>query len=184
YWLQGSDNIWRSAVAQKLAKECEGKELLATFFFSSTDSNRSNPRYLALAIAHGMLANFGTRNGVIQAVQDSPNILDPEASVESQFKTLVIGAFSNWRNKLYETFRFSLHLMAASSTLIIFDSLDECGSNNEQEQVLSLVLSAMEKQLPFRFLICSRPTDHLQQQFDKPNLHRYTKILSLDSNSN
>ncbi|KAF9260168.1 hypothetical protein L218DRAFT_947086 [Marasmius fiardii PR-910] len=64
YWLQGSESSWRSAVAQKLAKECEEKELLSTFFFSTEDPNRNTPRYLTLAIAHEMMAtsSFGTRN--------------------------------------------------------------------------------------------------------------------------
>ncbi|KAF9260170.1 hypothetical protein L218DRAFT_1079541 [Marasmius fiardii PR-910] len=181
YWLQGSDSVWRSAIAQKLAKEEDGTELLATFFFSSTDSNRNNPQYLALAIAHEMLTrtSFGTRNSILQILQDTRDILG--ASVESQFETLVIGAFLNWRTKLCDAFRFPLRIMTASSTLIILDGLDECGSVKDQECALSLVVSAMEKRLPIRFLISSRPTDHLRNQFDEPDLRQHTKILSLDN---
>ncbi|KAF9260175.1 hypothetical protein L218DRAFT_622087 [Marasmius fiardii PR-910] len=176
YWLQGSENSWRSALAQKLAKGCEGKELLATFFFSSRDPNRNNPQYLALAIAHDLNR---------QQPDGRPGWFRlEEETVESQFKMLVVGTFLNWRTRLYDGFRFPLRIMMASSTLIILDGLDECGSDSEQERVLSLVLSAMEKKLPVRFLICSRPTEHLRQQFDKPDLHRYTRILSLDNDAN
>ncbi|KAF9261597.1 hypothetical protein L218DRAFT_839976, partial [Marasmius fiardii PR-910] len=32
-WLRGSAGVGKSAIAQTLAEKCEGKELLATFFF-------------------------------------------------------------------------------------------------------------------------------------------------------
>ncbi|KAF9260160.1 hypothetical protein L218DRAFT_621643 [Marasmius fiardii PR-910] len=184
YWLQGSGSSWRSAVAQRLAKECEGKKLLATFFFSNEDPRRNTPQYLALAIAHEMLntGSFGTRNSVIQALSKQWGML-LTAPVEMQFERLVINAYLNWRNKLYNALRFPFRTMTASSTLIILDGLDECSSVKEQEQVLSLVLIAMEKKLPIRFLISSRPTQHLRRQFDKPELRQHTKIISLDSDS-
>ncbi|KAF9260173.1 hypothetical protein L218DRAFT_622057 [Marasmius fiardii PR-910] len=181
YWLQGSDSVWRSAIAQRLAKSCEGKELLATFFFSSKDRNRNKFKYLVLAIAHEMMiTNCGTRDTIIRAVHAKPDIF--RASVETQFETLVTGAFLNWRKKLHNAF-FPLHVVTASSTLIILDGLDECSSARAQTRVLSLVLSAMENKLPVRFLICSRPTVHLQKAFHDPNLRQYTKIVSLDSDS-
>ncbi|KAF9267028.1 hypothetical protein L218DRAFT_841202, partial [Marasmius fiardii PR-910] len=131
YWLQGSNAVERSAVAQNLAKVREEKELLATFFFSSEDPNRNNPRYLVLAIAHEMtLAIPGTRNRVIKAVEDRPDII--QASIESQFETLVIGPFSSWRSKLRDALSPS-RIMTASSTLIIIDGLDECLPISEQE---------------------------------------------------
>ncbi|KAF9260159.1 hypothetical protein L218DRAFT_1079536 [Marasmius fiardii PR-910] len=185
YWLQGSDCVWRSALAQKLAKECEGKELLATFFFSTKDPNRNHPRFLALAIVHEMLTTgcLGTRVSILQMLAlRYPTSLD-NYSLNSQFAMLVTGT-SNWRTKLYDAFRFPSRIMKASSTLIVLNGLDECGSDQEQDQVLSYIYLAMTKKLPVRFLVCSRPTDYLQKRFSHLNLRCHTKIVSLDSDWN
>ncbi|KAF9267030.1 hypothetical protein L218DRAFT_955504 [Marasmius fiardii PR-910] len=178
--MQGSNAVERSAVAQKLAKACEEKELLVTFFFSSEDPNRNNPRYLVLAIVHEMsLAISSIRNRILGIVEDRPDIL--QASIETQFKTLVVGNFLSWRSKLRDAFSPS-RIMTASSTLVIIDGLDECLSVSEQERVLSLVQSAMEKKLPVRFLICSRLEPEIQKIFNGDGLRQYMEMISLDSN--
>ncbi|KAF9260165.1 hypothetical protein L218DRAFT_1003084 [Marasmius fiardii PR-910] len=178
YWLQGSDRVWRSALAQKLAKDCEGKELLATFFFSTEDPNRNTPRYLPLAIAHGMLTtgSFGTRLSILEQLSRFPRPI--ENTLDSQFKMLV--AF-DWRTKLYNAFSFPSCIMKASSTLIILDGFDECGSDGKKDRVLSYISSALTEKLPVRFLICSQPTDYLRKRFGRPGLRMYAKIVSLDN---
>ncbi|KAF9264439.1 hypothetical protein L218DRAFT_844397, partial [Marasmius fiardii PR-910] len=71
-----------------------------------------------------------------------------------------------------------------SPTLIIIDGLDECLALGDQQQVLSLVLSAMEHRLPLRFLICSRPELQIQDRFNQQNLQQFTKSISLNNDLN
>ncbi|KAF9259438.1 hypothetical protein L218DRAFT_838813, partial [Marasmius fiardii PR-910] len=177
-WLRGSAGIGKSAIARTFAEMCEGKELLGTFFFSRADPNRNNPRYLVLAIAHGITTGIpGLRKTVVQVVQRRPEIL--QASLEVQLQKLVIEPLLKWRNRIRDTFSIS-RVWRVSSTLFIIDGLDECLSIREQQRVLSLVLLAVKKELPIRFLICSRPEPHIRESFKQEDLSRSTKFLSLD----
>ncbi|KAF9254676.1 hypothetical protein L218DRAFT_836831, partial [Marasmius fiardii PR-910] len=56
-WLRGSAGTGKSAITQTIAEACEGKNLLATLFFSRSDPNRNTSRYLALAIADAITTN-------------------------------------------------------------------------------------------------------------------------------
>ncbi|KAF9259449.1 hypothetical protein L218DRAFT_665442 [Marasmius fiardii PR-910] len=160
-----------------MAERCRGKELLATFFFSRTIPHRNNAQYVALAIADGIsMVLPGHRKSITQTVRKKPGIL--YASVESQFETLVIEPFTKWINQLQYGVTPS-RIMAAASTLVIMDGLD-CLQIAEQKVVLEFVSLAMEKKLPLRFLICSRPKRHLEELCYKTGLHRFTKHISLD----
>ncbi|KAF9254271.1 hypothetical protein L218DRAFT_886647, partial [Marasmius fiardii PR-910] len=59
-WLRGSAGAGKSAIAQTVAERCEGNRLVASFFFSRTDPARNTPKYLALAIADGLITAHPT----------------------------------------------------------------------------------------------------------------------------
>ncbi|KAF9259448.1 hypothetical protein L218DRAFT_874688 [Marasmius fiardii PR-910] len=164
YWIWDSANAGKSGITQTVAEICDGKELLAAFFFSREDPNRNNARYLALAIAHEITAAIpDLRNKIMQAVRDKPEIL--HAALESQFQKLVIEPLLEWKNQT----RHSLS-QASRGILVIIDGFDECGGIQEQERVLSLLLLAMKK-VPLRFLICSRPDPWIRERIDQEDQH-------------
>ncbi|KAF9260957.1 hypothetical protein L218DRAFT_827068, partial [Marasmius fiardii PR-910] len=174
-WLRGSAGVGKSAIAQTVAERCENKELLASFFFSRTDPDRNNPKFLVLAIAHGISTAIPSlRNTINRAIKDKPQLL--QASLESQFKALVVKPLLSWKN--------ASHIIMASPALLIIDGLDECIATDEQQQVLSLVILAMKKRLPLRFLICSRPEPQIRERFNRGDLRHYTESISLDGNLN
>ncbi|KAF9263205.1 hypothetical protein L218DRAFT_838052, partial [Marasmius fiardii PR-910] len=69
-------------------------------------------------------------------------------------------------------------------SLVIIDGLDECPEPLHQKEVLSLVLSAMNQQLPISFLICSRPEPQIREGFNEEGLARFTKFILLDGDPN
>ncbi|KAF9263185.1 hypothetical protein L218DRAFT_831810, partial [Marasmius fiardii PR-910] len=177
-WLRGSAGSGKSAIAQTIAEVCEGKELPSSFFFSKSDPNRNNPQYLVFAIAHGITTTIPSLQSTTrQVVQNKPEIL--EASLESQFKALVTEPLLSRGNWLWNLVSYS-RIVKAPPTLVIIDGLDECHSTSDQQQVLSLVVSAMQHKLPIRFLICSHPESHIRDQFNQQNLRQFTTSILLD----
>ncbi|KAF9260960.1 hypothetical protein L218DRAFT_931806, partial [Marasmius fiardii PR-910] len=121
-WLRGSAGVGKSAIAQTVAERCENKELLASFFFSRADPNRNNPKFLVLAIAHGISMGIsGLRNSINGAIRDKPQLL--QASLESQFKALVVKPLLSWKN--------ASRIIMASPALVVIDGLDECIATDE-----------------------------------------------------
>ncbi|KAF9264443.1 hypothetical protein L218DRAFT_844896, partial [Marasmius fiardii PR-910] len=181
-WIRGSAGMGKSAIAQTIAERCDGKELLADFFFSRADPNRNNPRYIVLAIAHAITTTIPLlHNPIMGVIKSSPQIL--QADLETQFRHLVVKPFQRWRSQLRSTF-FIAHILRASATLIVIDGLDECISPKEQKIVLSLISMAIKEKLPLRFLICSRPEASIRGCFNGSDLHPFTKYVSLDGDPN
>ncbi|KAF9259725.1 hypothetical protein L218DRAFT_843551, partial [Marasmius fiardii PR-910] len=181
-WLRGSAGTGKSAIAQTIAEACEGKELLATFFFSRADPNRNNARYLALAIADAItIAVPSLRDPIFQAFHSKQEIF--HASLEGQFKALIIEPLLKGKNHSQGSHSTSYEI-AASSTLVIIDGLDECVATNEQQQILSLMLQIMRLKLPIHFLVCSCPELQIQDRFNQEDLSQFTKFMSLNGDPN
>ncbi|KAF9260964.1 hypothetical protein L218DRAFT_871320, partial [Marasmius fiardii PR-910] len=174
-WLRGSAGVGKSAIAQTVAEKCEKKELLASFFFSRVDPNRNHPRYLVLAIAHGISISIPSlRNSINRAIKNRPQLL--QASLEAQIEALVVKPLLSWKN--------ASCIIIAPPALVVIDGLDECLAAYEQQQVLSLAVLAMKKKLPMQFLICSRPEPQIRERFNRKDLRRFTESISLDGNLN
>ncbi|KAF9259750.1 hypothetical protein L218DRAFT_837357, partial [Marasmius fiardii PR-910] len=177
-WVRGSAGTGKSAIAQTVAEACEGEQLLATFCFSRSDPNQDNSRYLALAIADAIATTIPSlRETILHTVDNRQDIM--HASLEAQFKALVIQPLLDWRNHVPDSHSTS-DTTPASSTLVIIDGLDECVESREQQQILSLLLQVMKHRLPIRFLVCSRPEPKIQERFNQEDLHQFTKFMTLN----
>ncbi|KAK1228267.1 DNA-dependent RNA polymerase II, partial [Marasmius sp. AFHP31] len=66
--------------------------------------------------------------------------------------------------------------------LVIIDGLDECGDEQTQRRVLSMIQSAFHSAFhsSLRFLICSRPEAWLQEAFADASLSEISKIILLN----
>ncbi|KAF9254771.1 hypothetical protein L218DRAFT_1009307 [Marasmius fiardii PR-910] len=182
-WLRGSAGTGKSAIAQTIAEASEGKNLLATFFFSRSDPNRNTSRYLALAMADAIITTIPSlQHTILQKVNNRREIL--HATLDAQFKALVIEPLLEWRDHIQSSQSIHPTIAISRPQLVIIDGLDECLDITEQQQVLSLVLLAMGHKLPVRFFICSCPEPQIQGRFNQENLSQFTKFMSLNGDPN
>ncbi|KAK1233342.1 hypothetical protein PQX77_003507, partial [Marasmius sp. AFHP31] len=68
------------------------------------------------------------------------------------------------------------------ANLVIIDGLDECGDEQTQKRVLSMIQSAFDDSphFPLRFLICSRPEAWLKEAFATNRLSKLSKFILLN----
>ncbi|KAK1215071.1 hypothetical protein PQX77_022338 [Marasmius sp. AFHP31] len=69
-----------------------------------------------------------------------------------------------------------------AANLVIIDGLDECGDEQTQRRVLSMIQSAFHStsHSSLRFLVCSRPEAWLQEAFADASLSELSKIILLN----
>ncbi|KAK1216239.1 hypothetical protein PQX77_021136 [Marasmius sp. AFHP31] len=68
------------------------------------------------------------------------------------------------------------------ANLVIIDGLDECGDEQPQKRVLSMIQSAFDDSphFPLRFLICSRPEAWIKEAFTTNRFLRLSKSILLN----
>ena len=65
--------------------------------------------------------------------------------------------------------------------LVIIDGEDECAPNRTQQVFLRLISNAIsDRNIPLRFLICSRPEAHIQETFGSHIMAKVTQPVLLD----
>jgi hypothetical protein len=98
----------------------------------------------------------------------------PSLSLEAQLEALIAKPFEMARSDISEVdFLYP--------KLIILDGLDECGDSVSHQSVLQLFLAAVNQHnLPFSFLIASRPEQKIREAFDESTMGLLTMRLVLD----
>jgi len=170
----GPAGAGKSAIARKIAELCHSEQcLLASFFFSRTDSTRGNATFLIATIAYQIATNFPmTRGRMAAAMERDPLLLT--RSLESQVTVLVVEPLQELINLRYLNSTFP-------RCLIIIDGLDECGTANVQCKVLDTISLLFQKHcLPLVILIASRPERHLTHSFSTGSLSELHTTLALD----
>ena len=168
-WLYGPAGAGKSAVVQTIADRVLPDHLAASFFFSRTATERNNEKRLIPTIAYQLTLSVPPiREFIVKAVEADPLIFS--RSLETQLKTLITTPWT----------------MISESTrlfpkLIAIDGLDECHGSDAQRAILE-VLSAtlIRNQLPFFFLITSRPEQAIRAAFKCDDLHKLSCRLILD----
>ncbi|KAK1219320.1 hypothetical protein PQX77_017973 [Marasmius sp. AFHP31] len=177
-WLSGAAGVGKTAIALTIAELLDNLGLLtSSFFFFRSDAKRNNPSALALTIAHELAITAPLMRKYIEArILADPRIL--EASLERQFCELVTTPASVWRVE-----RSRSEALAAAN-IIILDGLDECGDEETQLRILSIIESTYQNipDFPLRFLICSRPEAWIQEAFSDNTLLCLSKFIVLDDN--
>jgi hypothetical protein len=182
-WLNGPAGAGKSAIAQTIAEICgENGELAASSFFSRTTPGRNTDKHLFATIAYQLaLSTPDAREMVNLAVQENPSILD--RSLEIQMEKLIVEP-NFWSLNEDNT---QTYIDAPSSErpprVIILDGLDECHGENNQCYILELIQKALaHHDLPFCFLIASRPEPHIQESFDFTDIKDISHSLTLKNN--
>ena len=158
-WFYGAAGAGKSAIAQTMAEICdEQKLLLASFFFSRTDSTRNTVKPLAATIAY----QVGTAIPATQRLFG--DVLEKNPTIFSEpFETQLMEFL------IQPLLKFAKQGAAnCFPRLVIIDGLDECFDPNAQSQIvvaLSNVLQSNAMEQPLRFLVVSRPEQHLQETF-------------------
>lgn len=181
-WLNGPAGAGKSAIAQTIAEICgENGELAASFFFSRTTPGRNTDKHLFATIAFQLALSIpDIKEAVNLAVQENPSILD--RSLETQMKKLIIEP-NFW--VINEDGTQNLNDTPTSERpprVIILDGLDECRGENNQCYILELIQKALaQDDLPFCFLIASRPEPHIRESFDFTDIKDISHSLALNS---
>jgi hypothetical protein len=143
--MTGSAGSGKSALAQTISETCVKKGCLgATFFFSVADTRRNNPDLLIGTLAYQIAQSVeGVKKHISQALANDPAIW--EKSMETQAEVVLIDPV------------LKATLRSKRPWVIVIDGLDECRGEQHQAQVLKLLHTCVERGLPFRVFITSRP---------------------------
>ncbi|KAK1226093.1 hypothetical protein PQX77_010960 [Marasmius sp. AFHP31] len=175
-WLSGAAGVGKSSIALTIAKYYEDKGVLITsFFFFRSDPKRNSPSALVPSIAHGLATTAVLiQSHIEETISRDPTIL--EATLEEQFQQLIVEPVLKWSRQR------ALLGTPVGSRIVILDGLDECGDEETQSRILSIIRSAYEKtpQFPVRFLICSRPEAWIREAFVAERLRKLSKTIVLD----
>ncbi|KIM36067.1 hypothetical protein M413DRAFT_449396 [Hebeloma cylindrosporum] len=175
-WLLGPAGAGKSAIAQTLAELCNSmKILLASFFFFRTDPTRNHSRSLFPTIAYQLAINLpDARDFVVKVPEDDPMVFT--RSIEEQLSSLII-------NPLQELYLSGRPSSPSDPYLVIIDGLDECGDAAMQISILQVIAKSFSAcDLPFKFLIASRPEMHLTSMFNSRWINPIFARLALDDN--
>ncbi|PPQ80040.1 hypothetical protein CVT25_001401, partial [Psilocybe cyanescens] len=161
-WLYGPAGAGKSAIAQTFAELCvKKKRLLASFFFSRSDSRRNDAKALVATLAYQVTLNIPKSRKIIKAAIDkNPAIF--QLDFQTQFQTLILDPLLRISGTGIFRSRKSF------PGLIIIDGLDECQGTDVQNTILNTISNALQQRrpaLPFRILIASRPEYHLTTSF-------------------
>ncbi|KAJ8072308.1 hypothetical protein PM082_015867 [Marasmius tenuissimus] len=181
-WLSGAAGVGKSAIAMTVAEACEEEDgLVASFFFFRSDPKRNRPNALALTIALGLVENIPSLRAFIdQKISERPTIL--KANLELQFQELVV-------QPSLQIDRSGVEGKSVQKVpdLVIIDGLDECGDEDTQLRILSIIQSSYQQSPASRpalkFLICSRPEAWIQEAFGTEELCQLTHYVVLDDAS-
>ncbi|KAL0570341.1 hypothetical protein V5O48_011621 [Marasmius crinis-equi] len=134
-----------------------------------------------LSIAHGLaVINASAREAISDTITADPAIL--KARLEDQFEKLILQPSFQTQGRHPPP---NSSLRFEGPDLIIIDGLDECGDEQVQLRILSIIASGYQRSptFPLRFLLCSRSESWIQEAFDVQPLHPLTKHLALDRDS-
>jgi len=173
-WMYGPAGAGKSAIAHDIARRCDlEKLLLAGFFFSRSDSTRSNAKSFIATIAYQIAINIpGTQEKIVATIEHDPLIFT--RSLEAQLASLIV-------EPLCEPLEGGYFNAPTSRRLIIIDGLDECDTPAVQCSILQVIsLLFHEYHLPFLILVASRPESHLTHSFTTGSLPEFHTTLALD----
>ncbi|CVL03660.1 uncharacterized protein FPRN_11864 [Fusarium proliferatum] len=166
-WLEGMAGTGKTSVSLTVASALEARKpftdtlerasnalLGASFFFSQSDTTRNNTFEFFRTIAW-CLADISPEFGklVADAIKDNPGI---QTKVPlQQLQKLIVGPLA-----ILDKSKF-----VPLCLVIVIDALDECDKNDAQELLGMLFHLQNLHQIQIRFLITSRPEEHIARSF-------------------
>jgi len=141
----------------------------ADFFFAKGQRKRGDAGYLFSTIAYQLAMNIpGLRELINDAM--SADLTLPKKTLEVQLQALILTPLLTM-----EKYR-PLPVMT-----VLIDRLDKCEGYQNQQAVLQLICNTFAQyDIPFRFMIASRPEIHIRETFRCPQLAKITRHIVLD----
>lgn len=173
-WLYGPPMTGKSVVLKTVADLlCDQDLLLASFFFSRSESGRDTPEWFITTIAYQIaLAIPATRNVIVKAFEDNPLIFSQSLRVQAQ--ALVIAP-------LRQTFAQISSDPPKCPRILVIDGIDECGDFDSQIEVLQILGRIIQSlPIPFAVIVSSRPQEHIRSEFDEGELSKISSQLNLE----
>ncbi|KAG2141182.1 uncharacterized protein EDB93DRAFT_641773 [Suillus bovinus] len=163
-WLHGTAGVGKSAVAFTVAQRMRDlkaaeqmnieKRLAGTFFFSRKHTERCTTAYFFATLAYQLACNFPSiREDLNRAIRENPALLHPNKSLRNQMEGLFLKPLRKLQFRLRE---------CPPSTFVV-DALDECVSETEVADLISLLAYALRQpDLPvIHILLTSRSEAHI-----------------------
>ncbi|KAJ6467887.1 hypothetical protein C8R45DRAFT_909687 [Mycena sanguinolenta] len=155
-WLHSPAGAGKSAIMQTFASELQtAGRLGGSFFFKRDHATRGNAKTLFATIAYQLALSVPWLKAPISRIaEEDPSIL--ARSLQLQLQKLICEPAQ-------------LHLVNESQRpiIIVIDGLDECESQQIQEEILRALRNSISQyHLPYRFVIASRPEAHICEVFE------------------
>ena len=163
YWLNGLAGTGKSTIAQTIAERFFADERLGASFFCSRDfEDRRDLRYIFPTLAFQLAHKYPEfRSILIPLLQSNPDIV--HESLYNQMETLIVGLLGS----------------SGISTVIVIDALDECGDEDPQSAILSVMGRLVEGIPNVKFLITGRPEPRIRSGFRLGLLRPLTDVFVL-----
>jgi NACHT domain len=164
-WLYGPAGSGKSTIAHTIAEQC-GPKLGASFFFSRGKGSRSDATGLFPTLAYQLAIRVPPLQALMEhALQSDPLILSQ--TLGNQFRKLILDPILTVKEPL-------------PPMVIVLDALDECSDEGVLVGVIRLLGDTFAThRLPCRFLLTSRPEEHIRNAFARPMIRSKTYSLAL-----
>ncbi|KAH9481705.1 hypothetical protein JR316_0006232 [Psilocybe cubensis] len=174
-WLYGPAGSGKSAIAHTIAEMCKEAGLLAAaFFFSRNAAGRNDKTRLVATLVYQLALSIpAMRTEMCLALETDPALF--KKSLEAQLTALVVRPFQSGvaQGKI---------ITNKTPLLVIVDGLDECEDSYSQTTILNALSTLIHRyNLPFYFLIASRPEYELRRAFDAKTFSSCTMRIALDN---
>jgi hypothetical protein len=151
YWVYGLPGIGKTSLAHSICETLdERNQLIGAFFCQRDDTNLSEPRNILPTLIYKLAENSPTfRRIVAERLRSKPN-LTTESMKESHF----LDFFLSFPRQLIE------HTRA-----FVIDALDECGNDQNRQDVLKALTDATSLAPWLKIIITSRPEADIERFF-------------------
>ncbi|KAL5085288.1 hypothetical protein Trisim1_010726 [Trichoderma cf. simile WF8] len=168
FWLQGLAGTGKSTIAQTVAKNFDGKNLGASFFFKRGEGDRGTARRFFATIASQMTRKQPILTQVLHGIiQEEPEI--GSKMLETQFRELWVRPFKE------------VHMEPTPERMtivVVVDALDECDPPNDAKLLIKLLTAHnIDSAVKIKIFLTSRPEYHINQQFNISDSIRQNIIL-------
>jgi hypothetical protein len=167
-WFHGPAGAGKSAIAQSFCEKLEAADCLgASFFFKRGHPSRGTGNKLFPTIAYQLaLCLPDLKQAISRVVEENPSIVD--RGLSCQLQKLIIEPCQR------------IIRCPGRPLVIVIDGLDECDSQNIQQEILRSIGSAIHQgSRPLRFLVTSRPEPHIRDIF-LDALHGMHRQVNID----
>ncbi|KAJ7260958.1 WD40-repeat-containing domain protein [Mycena haematopus] len=153
YWLNGMAGAGKSAIARSFAKVLEHDKLLgASFFCSRASEARSQVNMIVPTIAYQLACHsVAYSRAIVDVLKQNRDRSLPSSPLKQQFNKLIV----------------SVSALCSSGEkhkplVVVIDALDECSDGQATRDFLKTLLQSNHTGL--KFLLTSRPEDHIRQE--------------------